>query len=231
MYSTRAPTCCRRRKLPRPTRSLPPCGGRSLLEGGAFSHRHCAPRPHVVRESDALSSSRKAPSAFRTTWTRPSFLLSSTARAVGRSGCCDPCLPDPSRGLSRRFNSRCSRALPPIGGRESNPFAVVFPECRTRGRCPRTTGASLRVAPAVLGVCEGGSKSMDGPRGKKGRRTVEVDEDGRSSPPCRSPRSRLREGTLRPGPLPLNGRPVQPAIPLRRPAPTAQEHTISDTSG
>ena len=66
---------------------------------------------------------------------------------------------------------------------------------------------------------------------KTGRRTVEVDEDGRSSPPCRSPRSRLREGTLRPAPLPLNGRPVQSAIPLRRPAPTARKHTLPDTSG
>ena len=96
---------------------------------------------------------------------RGHFLLLSTARAAGRSGCCDPRLPDPPRGLSRRFNSRCSRALPPIGGRESNPFAVVGPECRTRGRCPRTTGASLLVAPTVLGVCEGGSKLIDGPRG------------------------------------------------------------------
>ena len=43
--------------LPRPTRSLLPCGGRSLLEGGAFPRRNCTPRPRVVRESDALSSS------------------------------------------------------------------------------------------------------------------------------------------------------------------------------
>ena len=77
-----------------------------------------------------------------------------------------PALTGPVRGLSRRFNSRCSRALPPIEGRESNPFAVVGPECRTRGRRPRATGASLLVAPAVLGVCEGGSKSIDGPRGE-----------------------------------------------------------------
>ena len=38
---------------------------------------------------------------------------------------------------------------------------------------------------------------------KTGRRTVKVDEGGRSSPPCRSLRSRLREGALRPASLPL----------------------------
>ncbi|MBP2252175.1 hypothetical protein J2754_002516 [Halarchaeum solikamskense] len=48
------------RKLPRPTRSLPPCGGRSLLEDGALPKRHCAPRPHA--------------------WTRPGFLLPSLPR-------------------------------------------------------------------------------------------------------------------------------------------------------
>ena len=154
---------CRRStcKLPRPTRSLPPCGGRSLLEGGALPHRHCALRPHVVRESEALSSSRKALRAFRTTWTRPGFLFPST----GRAGAFKPSF-DRYRGLSRRFNSRWSRALPSIEGRELNPFAVIVPECRTRGHCPRATGARLLVAPTVLGVCEGGSKSRDGPRGK-----------------------------------------------------------------
>ena len=71
-------------KLPRPTRSLPPCGGRSLLEGGAFPQRHCAPRPHVVRESEALSSSRKAQSAFRTTWRGPaSFSRPRAGQRVG----------------------------------------------------------------------------------------------------------------------------------------------------
>ena len=191
-------------KLPRPTRSLPPCGGWSLLEGGAFPQHNCAPRPRVVRESDALSSSRKARSAFRTTWARPSFLLPFHGGGGGSEQCCDPRLPDPTRGLSRRFNSRCSRALSPSGERESNPFAVVVPECRTRGRCPRATGASLLVAPAVLGVCEDGSKSRDGPRGKTGCHTVKVNKDGRSSPPCRSLCSRLRKGAPRPAPLPLN---------------------------
>ena len=39
---------------------------------------------------------------------------------------------------------------------------------------------------------------------KTGRRGVKVDEDGRSSPPCRSLCSRLRKGAPRPAPLPLN---------------------------
>ena len=120
----------------------------------------------VARGTDGPAHSRKARSVFRTTWTWPGFLFPSTARAADRSGCCDPRLPDPSRGLSRRFNSRCSRALPSIEGRESTPFAVVGPECRTRGRCPRAIGARLLVAPAVLSLREGGSKSRDGPRGR-----------------------------------------------------------------
>ena len=133
-------------KLPRPTRSLPPCGGRLLLEGGAFPQRHCAPRPRA--------------------WTRPGFLFPFHGPGSGSEQCCDPRLRDPSRGLSRRFNSRCSRALSPSGEREFNPFAVVVPECGARRRYRRTTGASLLVTPAVLGLCEGGSKSKDGPRGK-----------------------------------------------------------------
>lgn len=44
---------------------------------------------------------------------------------------------------------------PQLRGRESNPLAVVVPECRVR--YSRTTGASLLVAPAVLDVCEGDS--------------------------------------------------------------------------
>ncbi len=44
-------------KPPRSTRFLPPCGGRSLLENGAFPHRQCPPLPPA--------------------WTRPSFLFPS----------------------------------------------------------------------------------------------------------------------------------------------------------
>ena len=141
----------------------------------------------MVRESDALSSSRKARSAFRTTWARPGFLFPSTGRAGAFRPSFDHC-----RGLSRRFNSRWSRALSPSGERESNPFAVVVPECRTRGRCPRATGARLLVAPAVLGVCEGGNKSRDGPRGKTGCHTVNVNEDG-----CFFPLPTARSGCAR----------------------------------
>jgi len=87
-----------RSELPRPTCSLGPCGPRSLLEGGALAQRRCVPQPRVVRESVALSSSRKAQSAFRTTWARPGFLLPSTTRA----GAFRPSL-DRRRGSSRRF--------------------------------------------------------------------------------------------------------------------------------
>ena len=38
---------------------------------------------------------------------------------------------------------------------------------------------------------------------KIGHRTVKVNKGGRTSPPCRSLRSRLRKGALRPAPLPL----------------------------
>ena len=41
---------------------------------------------------------------------------------------------------------------------------------------------------------------------KTGRLAVKVDEDGRSSPPCRPLCSRLRKGARRPAPLPLNDR-------------------------
>ncbi|PSQ08806.1 hypothetical protein BRC95_02495 [Halobacteriales archaeon QS_5_68_33] len=80
-------------------------------------------------------------------------------RAFDMEQCCDPRLPDLCRGLSRRFNSRCSRALSPSGEREFNPFAVVVPECRARRRYRRATGASLLVAPTDLGVCKDGSIS------------------------------------------------------------------------
>ena len=72
-------------KLPRPTRSLGPCGPRSLLEGGALPKRHCAPRPHVVRESEALSSSRKAQAPFERHGRGPAFSFRSTVEAAGRS--------------------------------------------------------------------------------------------------------------------------------------------------
>jgi hypothetical protein len=121
----RRPYC----KLPRPTRSLPPCGGRSLLEDGALSKRHCAPRPHA--------------------WTRPGFLLPSTLRAGAFRPSCDRL-----RGLSRRFNSRCSRALP-RNGDGIEPFAVVVPEYRVRRY--RTTGVGLLATPTDPDLCEDGS--------------------------------------------------------------------------
>ena len=82
----------------------------------------------VARGTDGPAHSRKAQSAFRTTWARPGFLLPFHGGGGGSEQCCDPRLPDPSRGLSRRFNSRWSRALSPNGERELNPFAVVGPE-------------------------------------------------------------------------------------------------------
>ncbi len=122
-------------KLPRPTRSLAPYGGRSLLEGGALPQRQCAPRPHA--------------------WTRPGFLFPS----CHRHGCVfDTSHSDRRRGLSRRFNSRCSLALPQNGDGEAKgvTFAVVVPEYRVR--YSRTTGASLLMAPTVLGLCQGSSR-------------------------------------------------------------------------
>ncbi len=83
--------------------------------------------------------------------------LSLTVHEVGNEPkcCCGSYLPDPFRGLSRRFNSRCSHALPSKRGRGSNPLAVVVPEYRTR--YSRATGASLLVAPTVMGLCHGSS--------------------------------------------------------------------------
>ena len=100
-------------KLPRPTRSLPPCGGRSLLEDGAFPKRHCAPQPHA--------------------WTRPDFLLPSCRRR----GCIvDASHSDRRRGLSRRFNSRCPRALPQMGT-DLNRSRSSFPSTGCVGIAPR----------------------------------------------------------------------------------------------
>ena len=123
-------------KLPCPTRSLPPRGGRSLLEDRAFPATTLYPVPHA--------------------WTRPDFLLPSTKWAAGRSWCCDPHLPDPFRGLSRRFNSRCSRAQTQLGRRGTGRhFAVVVPEYRVRWN--RTTGVGLLATPIVLDLCKGDS--------------------------------------------------------------------------
>ena len=114
------------------------------------------PRSSRDRRSRALT---KARSAFRTTWAWPGFLLSFHSGGSGSEQYCDPRSPNLCRGLSRRFNSRCSRALSPSGEREFNPFAVVVPECGARRRYRRATGTSLLVAPPDLGVCEDGSIS------------------------------------------------------------------------
>lgn len=132
------------RKLPRPTRSLPPCGGRSLLEDGAFPQRHCAPRPHA--------------------WTRPGFLLPSSSRR-GCNVCCVPLRP--GRGLSRRFNSQCSLALPQNGDGIRTRSRSSFPSAGCEDIRPRITGASLLVAPPDPDLCEDGSVSCNGWRRAK----------------------------------------------------------------
>ena len=156
-------------KLPRPTRFLPPCGGRSLLEGGALPNRHCAPRVHA--------------------WARPGFLLLS----CHRRGCIvDASRLNRRRGLSRRFNSRCPRTRSPTGERDSNPFAVVVPEYRARSN--RTTGASLLVAPTDPGLCRDSSNSKNGRRGSNPFDSdVWSDDDGNSSPPYSRLRRSLRK--------------------------------------
>jgi hypothetical protein len=119
-------------KLPRPTRFLPPCGGRSLLEGGALPHRQCAPRPHA--------------------WTRPGFLLPSLPSAWVHC----LMLPTPTEGRDCPADLIPGvLTLKPKMGRELNPFAVVVPECRTR--YSRATGASLLMAPTVSDLCQGSS--------------------------------------------------------------------------
>ena len=123
-------------KLPRPTRSRPPCGDRSLLEGGALPKRHCAPRPHA--------------------WARPGFLLPSTAWPAGRSGAATR-LPEPCRGLSRRFNSRCSHALPQRGDGNRTRSRSSSPSTGPEAGRPRTTDASLLVASTDPSMCEDGS--------------------------------------------------------------------------
>ena len=82
-------------------------------------------------------------SAFRTTWTRPGFLLAVHGEGGGSEQCCDPRLPDLCRGLSRRFNCRWTTRGSPTTGCEA---------IRSR-----TTGASLLVAPTDPGLCEDGS--------------------------------------------------------------------------
>jgi hypothetical protein len=133
-------------KLPRPTRSLRPCGLRSLLEEGAFTATTLCPRPRA--------------------WAWPGFLLPSTAWVAGRA-CSATRLSTSVRGLSRRFNSRCSRALPQHWERELNPFAVVVPGYRMRRRSRRTTGASLLVTPTNRDVCPDSSTSKLGHRRPK----------------------------------------------------------------
>ena len=160
-------------KLPRPTRSLGAWGPRSLLEGGAFPKRHCAPRPHA--------------------WTRPGFLFPFHGGGGGSEQCCDPRFPDLCRGLSRRFNSRCSRALSPTGERESNPFAVVVPECGARRPRRRATGASLLVTPTDPDLCEDGSIKDMGRRGPKSWGFAVV-RDALPPRPTRSLRSLLEAG-------------------------------------
>ena len=158
--------------LPRPTRSLLPCGGRSLLEGGAFPRRNCTPRPRVVRESDALSSSAHGRRSRPFAWSAgldesrayherreasferhgPGFLLRFHGGGGASEQCCDPRLPDPCRGLSRRFNRRWTARASPTTGCEA-------------GR-PRTADAGSLAASTDPDVCGDGSNPRDGPRGE-----------------------------------------------------------------
>jgi len=133
-----------RSKLPRPTRSRPPCGGRSLLEGGALPKRHRAPRPRA--------------------WARPGFLLPSTAWPTGRSGAATR-LPEPCRGSSRRFTSRCSRALPQPGDGNRTRSRSSSPSTGPETGRSRTTDASLLVASTDPGMCEDGSARRYGRQG------------------------------------------------------------------
>ena len=65
--------------------------------------------------------------AVRTTWTRPGFLLSFHGRGGASKQCCDPRLPNLSRGLSRRCNSRWTARASPTTGCEGDALAPQEP--------------------------------------------------------------------------------------------------------
>ena len=133
----------------------------------------------------------------------PAFSCRSTVEAAGRSSA--------ATRACRTRTVDCPAGLIPGG-------LALYPQTgngsRTRSRSsspsvgceavrPRTTDAGLLAASTDPDVCEDGSKSMDGSRGKTGRLAMNVNGDGRSSPPCRSLRSRPRKEAPRPAPLPL----------------------------
>ena len=174
-------------KLPRPTRSLGAWGPRSLLEGGAFPKRHCAPRPHVVRESEALSSSRKAQAPFERHGRGPASSFRSTVEAAGRSSA--------ATRAYRTYAVDCPAGLIPGVLALYPSLGTQRPVACVRGRRSRVSGAK----PSGLAPQEPVySWLLPTPACARTAVTHCHETDGRkpferaSSPPYRSLRSRLR---------------------------------------
>ena len=113
-------------------------------------------RSLVARGTDGPAHSRKAQSAVRTTWTRPGFLLPFHGGGGASEQCCDPRLPDLSRGLSRRYNSRWTARASPTTGCEGDALAPqepVYSLLLPTPACARTA-VPQNMSWGVLNVCE-----------------------------------------------------------------------------
>jgi hypothetical protein len=143
-------------KLPRPTRSLGPCGPRSLLEDGAFSAPQIGGPIPVHRRRLGFTTAFPTVATGRTAVPcTPSAEPRTEHRPCGRRWATRAFASCPL--VSRRFNSRCSRALSQIWERDSNPFAVIGPEFSVRRRRSSHQGSLSTEAPPNLDVCEDSS--------------------------------------------------------------------------
>jgi hypothetical protein len=115
-------------KLPRPTRSLLPCGSRSLLEDEAFC------RNDIEAPSPCVGLARLPITVLET--------------AMGR---CAAHL-RPFGGVSRRFNSRCSHAPSQYGNGIPTRSRSSFPSTGRDGSPPRHRSMSTD-APANRDIC------------------------------------------------------------------------------
>ena len=134
----------------------------------------------------------------------PAFSCRSTGEAAGRSS------------AATRAYRTCAVDCPAgliAGVLALYPQAWSGSRTRSRSSFPSTGCDGSTVAPQMpvysrhlpTPTCAGTAVNREtAHEGKTGCHTVKVNGDERSSPPCRSLRSRLRKGAPRPAPLPLN---------------------------